>query len=95
MSRSIELNLIAMDIQKDIVYTVEEGTSLEDVSEELAKLYRDCDKNSFTYRKSDNPSELALPKETTIGFITPEHENELILYVSYKPKKSDVCCVIY
>ena len=41
MSRSIELNLIAMDIQKDIVYTVEEGTSLEDVSEELAKLYRE------------------------------------------------------
>lgn len=71
MSRSIELNLIAMDIQKDIVYTVDQDTLLQEVSEELAKLYKDTNKDSFTYRRSDNSNETPLPKETMIGSIVP------------------------
>lgn len=33
MSRSIDLNLIAMDIEKNIVFAVEEDTTLEEVSD--------------------------------------------------------------
>ena len=33
MSRSIDLNLIAMDIEKNIVFAVEEETTLEEVSD--------------------------------------------------------------
>ena len=32
MSQGIDLNLIAMDIEKDIVFTVDADTTLEEVS---------------------------------------------------------------
>lgn len=61
MSRTIDLNLIAIDIEKNIEFSVDDSVKLDEISEELIKMYRDCDKTSFTYRKTDDPKELPLP----------------------------------
>lgn len=95
MARSLDLNLIAMDIEKNIVFTVEDTITLEEVSEEMIKLYKDADKDSFAYRKTDNPKEASLFPGTVVGTLAAENETEVILYVTCRPKKSDVCCLIY
>ena len=61
MTRSIDLCLIAMYIEKKITFSVEDNTTLDEISEELVKLYKDSEKSSFSYRKTDDPKELALP----------------------------------
>jgi hypothetical protein len=67
MSRNIDLNLIALDIEKNIVFTVEDSITLEEVSEEMIKLYKDADRESFAYRRSDNPKEASLFPGTVVG----------------------------
>ena len=59
MNNGIELNLIAMDIEKNIVFTVEEETTLAEVSEELCKLYKDSDKDSFLYQSTEDEKEIS------------------------------------
>jgi hypothetical protein len=53
MSRQINLNLIALSVEKNIEFVVEDSATLEEISEELVKLYKNCDKTSFVYRKSE------------------------------------------
>ena len=95
MSGSYELNLIAMDIEKNIVFTVQGDTTLAQVSEELCKLYKDSDKDSFVYRSSEDEKELPHQKDTMVSKLASTGDNQVILYVSCRPKKGEACCQIY
>lgn len=74
MVRSFYLNLIAIDIKKNIVFTVEDTITLEEVSEEIVKLYKETDKDSLTYRKSDEPKQASLFPGTVVGTLAGENE---------------------
>ena len=84
-----------MDIEKNIVFTVDETTTLEEVSEELSKLYKDSLKENFIYKTSEESKELGLQHSTTVGSIAKMDQTEVVLYVTCRAKKGETCCVIY
>ena len=74
MSREIELNLVALDIEKNMTFTVEETATLDELSEELTKLYKDSQKDSFIFKSTDDPKELAHEHHVTVGSLTQNNE---------------------
>lgn len=97
MGREIDLNIIVLDVEKNIQLNVNEDHKLNDISGFLKNMFPGTDIPNFKYKENDDPKENPLPGETSIRDLVRGNDPELTLFVytDRKIKKDDVCCIIY